>query len=214
MSRSLSIRNIYDKKFKQFQFTGLFHQAFANPEANGIWLIWGREKNGKTWWALKLANYLSAQTKVLYISAEEGTGMDFVAACKRAQIEVTNTRLKFNEYLPLEELRSKLSSRKSASVIFIDNCTIYADELRAAALRELIRDYPDKLFVMVAHEEKREPYTALAKLSKKLAKVVMHVEGLTANISGRCPGGTISIDEQKATLYWGSEILNNQNLMQ
>jgi len=208
MSRSLSIKNLYAKKFQQFEFDGLYKTAMGNPESNGIWIIWGREKNGKTWWALKLANYLSKQTKVLYISAEEGTGLDFVAACKRAGLSSNNNDLKFDEYLSIGELNEKLKSRKSAKVVFIDNCTIYADELRAGALRDLIKQYPDKLFVFVAHEEKREPYTALAKLAKKLAKVIMHVQGLATHISGRCPGGIISIDETKAALYWGSEIIN------
>ena len=206
MPRSLSVRNLYDKKFNQFEFDGLYQRAFGHPESNGIWIIWGREKNGKTWWALKLADYLSRKTKVLYISAEEGTGMDFVSACKRAGISTSNSQLKFEEYLSIDELKAKLQSRKSAKVVLLDNCTIYADELRATALRQLIKDYPDKLFILIAHEEKREPYTALAKLARKLAKIIMHVQGLTAHISGRCPGGVISIDENKSALYWGSEI--------
>jgi len=213
MSRSLSIRNLYDKKFEQLQFDGHYNQAMGNPESNGIWIIWGKEKNGKTWWALKLADYLSNQTKVLYISAEEGTGMDFVDACKRAGLSTKNNNLKFEEYLSINELTAKLKSRKSAKVIFIDNATIYADELRAAGLRQLVRNFPDKLFIMLAHEEKREPYTALAKLARKLAKIIMHVQGLTTQISGRCPGGTISIDETKAALYWGTETTNkNQQI--
>jgi hypothetical protein len=207
MSRSLSIRNLYDKKFQQLAFDGLYLQAIGNPESNGIWIIWGKEKNGKTWWALKLADYLSKQTKVLYISAEEGTGMDFVDACKRAGLHTGNKNLKFEEYLSINELTEKLKSRKSAKVIFLDNCTVYADELRAAMLRQLTKNYPDKLFILVAHEEKREPYTALAKLARKLAKIIMHVQGLATHVSGRCPGGIISIDEQKATLYWGTEII-------
>lgn len=205
MSRSLTIKTLYQKKFKQFQFDGLFKEAMGNPESNGIWIIWGKEKNGKTTWALQLADYLSKQTKVLYISAEEGTGMDFITACKRARLEVSNTNLKFEEYLTIDELHTKLQSRKSAKAVFIDNCTIYADELRAAALRDLIKKYPDKLFVLIAHEEKREPYTALAKLAKKLAKIILHIQGLAAHISGRCPGGIINIDEHKAVMYWGTK---------
>jgi hypothetical protein len=211
MARSLSIRNLFDKKFKQFVFDGLYAKALGHPESNGIWIIWGREKNGKTWWALLLASYLSLKTKVLYISAEEGIGMDFVAACKRARLESNNRNLHFEEYMPVDELYKKLQARKSAQVVFIDNCTVYTDELRAAGLRKLKQDFPDKLFVLLAHEEKREPYTALAKLAKKLANIIMHVQGLATHVSGRCPGGIISIDETKATLYWGTDILETQN---
>jgi hypothetical protein len=211
MARTLSVRNIYDKKFKQFQFDGLYQKAMGCPETNGIWIIWGMEKNGKTWWALKLSDYLSKQTKVLYISAEEGTGLDFVAACKRAGIDVANKALKFSEYLPMDDLKVKLAAKKCPRVIIIDNTTVYSNEIKPADLMKLTRDYPDKLFIFLAHEEKGEPYKALAKEAKKLAKIIMYVQGLATQISGRCPGGIISIDEQKAALYWGSSINNNQN---
>lgn len=210
MSRSLSIRNLYDKKYKQFQFDGLYQQAMGNPESNGIWIIWGKEKNGKTWWALKLADYLSKQAKVLYISAEEGMGMDFRDACKRAGLLATNRMFHLEPYIGIDELFKKLKSRKSARIIFIDNCTVYSSELKPSDLMKLIRQYPDKLFVFLAHEEKGEPYKALAKEARKLAKIIMHVQGLATQISGRCPGGIISVDEQKAALYWGTEIINKQ----
>ena len=204
MARSISVKNLYDKKFKTFPFIGIYSKAMGMPETNGAWLVWGAEKNGKTWFALMLAQYISQFEKVLYISAEEGTGKDFVEACKRAGIESDNTHLKFDEYLALDELEQKISKRKSAKVIVIDNCTIYADELKAAKLRQLLQKHSDKLFIFIAHEEKKEPYTAIAKLVRKLAKIIMHVQGLTAQISGRCPGGVISIDEEKSQIYWGS----------
>ena len=60
--------------------------------------------------------------------------------------------------------------------------------------------------VLLAHMEKNEPYTATAKLAKKLAKIIIRVDGLTAFVSGRCPGGIITINEQTAQLYHGSKI--------
>jgi hypothetical protein len=153
-----------------------------------------------------LADYLSKRKKVLYISAEEGTNMDFVDACKRAKLSDKNANLKFNEYMCIDELKEKLKSRKSADVIFIDNTTVYADEMKASDFNVLIREFPNKLFIFLAHEEKKEPYTALAKRCKKFAKVIVHVVGLAAHVSGRVPGGTISIDENKAALYWGTTI--------
>lgn len=183
--------------------------AFGQPEKSGVWIIWGMEKNGKTWFALMLADYLSQFEKVMYVSAEEGAGKDFVAACKRAKISDKNSNLKINEYISMEDLKQKIKSRKSANVIVLDNCTVYADELRTADFHQLIRQFPNKLFIFLAHEEKKEPYTALAKLCKKFAKVICHVKGLTAQVSGRVPGGIITIDENKSALYWGSP---NQNI--
>lgn len=203
MARSLNIRNLYDKVFDFFPFVGLWLKAMGMPETCGAWLLFGLDKNGKTWFALLLAAYLSTFTKVLYISAEEGVAMDFVAACKRAKLEPSNKKLLFREYMSIEDLRAFLRKRKSPRVVFIDNVTMYTDELRATVIKDMLKEHKNVLFVFMAHEEKGLPSTAAAKLVRKLAKIILHVKGLTAFISGRCPGGTLTVDEEKAALYWG-----------
>jgi hypothetical protein len=211
MARISTIRNLYDKKFAAYPFDGPFGKAIGEPEKHGAWLIYGPEKNGKTWIALKLAEYISKFERTLYISAEEGMTKGFVDACKRANIDKNNKRLHFHEYISIEELDEKLSRRKAQRIIFLDNLTIYADELKAASFRDLLRKHDNKLFIFVAHEEKGHPYTAVAKLARKLAKIIIQVKGLTAFISGRCPGGSISIDEEKAALYWGMPTTETNN---
>lgn len=204
MSRTLTVKNLYDKTFKTWPFTGIFQKAMDEPETSGVWLVYGPEKNGKTWFALMLAKYISGFERTLYVSAEEGTGRDFIDACKRADIEPGHRQLQFLEYIPLDELDEKLSQRKAAKVVFIDNTTVYAEELKGGMISRLKRKHEDKLFIFIAHEEKGEPYTAPAKLAKKIAKIIVRVQGLTALISGRCTGGKICIDETKSALYWGS----------
>lgn len=208
MSRMLTIKNIYDKKFRTFSFDGVWKDTIGEPEQAGFWLIYGAEKNGKTWFSIKLADYLSKFARTAYVSAEEGLSKAFVEACERAGLE-PNSNLKFMEYTSIEELDAKLEKRKSPKVLVLDNITMYVDELKNGVLRKLHHKYRDtKLFIFVAHEEKNEPYTATAKLAKKLAKVIIRVEGLACFISGRCPGGTLMIDEEKAMLYHGTNIKN------
>ena len=204
----LTIKNIYDKKFRTFSFDGVWKDTIGEPEQAGFWLIYGAEKNGKTWFSIKLADYLSKFARTAYVSAEEGLSKAFVEACERAGLE-PNSNLKFMEYTSIEELDAKLEKRKSPKVLVLDNITMYVDELKNGVLRKLHHKYRDtKLFIFVAHEEKNEPYTATAKLAKKLAKVIIRVEGLACFISGRCPGGTLMIDEEKAMLYHGTNIKN------
>jgi len=206
MTRVLTPRNLYDKKHKTFDFTGSWLEIFGNPESHGAWLIWGTDKNGKTWFTLKLAQYLSTLTKVLYVSAEEGTGSAFVETCKRIGID-SNGKLHFLEYTPLEEIEELLKKRAGYKVVIIDNITVFQDELKNGAFRRLLKDYPSVLFVFLAHEERNEPYTATAKLARKLAKVIVYVQGLACIVSGRVPGGSITIDEEKAQLFHGTQIL-------
>jgi len=199
------MKNLYDKKHKTFVLDGVWKEVMGEPERHGAWIIYGLEKNGKTWFALLLADYLARFGKVLYISAEEGAGSAFVDACARARISPNKKGLNVIEYEPMEDVSSYLKKRKSARIVFIDNITIYADELKNGAFRKLLKEHPDVLFIFLAHEERGEPYTATAKLCRKLAKLIFHVQGLACTVSGRCPGGKLVIDEQRAALYHGQD---------
>jgi KaiC/GvpD/RAD55 family RecA-like ATPase len=206
MARAISTKTLFEKTYKIFEFTGVWLKLLGKISKGGIWIIYGDEKNGKTTLALQLAEYLSSFENVWYISAEEGTGKEFQDSAKRANVNPTNSKIKWSEYTDIEELEEKLSKRQSPKICFIDNATVYVDDLKNGVLRRILRDYPNITFIMLAHMEKNEPYTATSKLANKLAKVIIRVEGLTAFVSGRCPGGILTINEQTAMLYHGSQI--------
>jgi hypothetical protein len=102
----------------------------------------------------------------------------------------------------------RLRKRKAPKVVVLDNTTVYKDELQLKTLMALTEEFPDVLFIFLAHEEKGELYTTAAKNVRRLADIIFQVKGLTAFVSGRCPGGTVTVDEHKAELYWGTEINN------
>jgi len=205
MPKALSIQNLYSKTFQTLQMDGDLATVFGQPEANGAWLIWGKDKNGKTRWSLQLADYLSKQLSVLYVPAEEGFGKAFVESCQRANIDTKNKSLRFLEYISVIDLMERLSKRRGEDVVFIDNVTFYNDELKHGVLKKLLQAFPKKLFVFIAHEDRNEPHTSTAKLIKKLAKVIMYVEGMSCVVSGRVPGGMLHIDESKAKIYHGEK---------
>ncbi|HOZ95367.1 MAG TPA: hypothetical protein PLS07_00785 [Niabella sp.] len=205
MKRPFTINKILDKVHTVFPFDGLYQQVFGHPETSGLWLLYGMEKNGKTWFALKLSEYLSQFRKVLYVSAEEGTGSNFQQAVKRAKLHHRNSRLLFVDYLPVADIHLMLTRRHAPGVVLIDNTTVYGRELRSTDLVGLMREHKHTLFVVLAHERRGEPEGATAVMSKKLAQVIIRVQGLSAQISGRVPGGVIGVDEEKAMLYWGAQ---------
>lgn len=206
--RAVTIKGLLDKKFKLFDFTGLWQTIFGNPEKGGIWIVYGDEKNGKTLFAIILAFFLSKFERVDYVSAEEGVGAEFRDNVKRASGDHKNTRVKFLPYIPLDEVVKRLDKRQSARVVIIDNITVYQTELRNGQMRRLTALYPGVTFIFLAHAERKEPYGATAQLCKKLAKVIVRVEGLTAFVSGRCPGGILTVKEDTAQLYHGTKILS------
>lgn len=203
--RPKTINSIYNMSFTTLPFTGIWREVFGEPEDNGAWLLYGTEKQGKTTLALMLAKYLCTFKEVLYISGEEGFSKNIQETCMRVNIPAKSA-IRISEYVPIVKLEEKLHQRRSPSIIILDNFTIYSDELTYGRLNKLLKDFPDKLFVCIAHEEKGLPYTSSAKLCAKLAKVKIHIKGLAAFVEGRCPGGHIVINEEKAQLYWGNEL--------
>lgn len=210
MSRALTIDNIIEKKHRLWQFDGVWLSVFGELEMYGLMLIYGIEKNGKTWVALLLTEMMSRHTKVLYISAEEGTRNSFKQSCIRAKMRRGNRNLLVREYMPIADIDEMLSKRKSPTVVLIDNLTIYTDEFKNGELQRFANRHPQKRIIVLSHEERGEPYPAVARLAKRLSDVYIRVVGLVGFVGGRCPGGNLVIDEQRAQLYHGSSITNGQ----
>jgi RecA/RadA recombinase len=202
--RTLSVSNIYAMVHELFAFDGEWREVLGAPQTNGIWVIYGREKNGKTTFSLQLAHYLSAHKRTLYVSAEEGISTNFVETCRRAGIDATCRELQFLPYTDLNELKQIILKRRAPQIIFLDNATVYEEEFKNGGFRNFLKRHKDVLVVLIAHEERAEPYTAAAKLAKKLAQVIIRVEGLNAHVSGRVPGGKLTINPFNAEIYEGN----------
>lgn len=203
--RLLNTKNVASKKFTQLEgLTAHFRDTLGEPEAYGIWIIYGKEKHGKTLCSLHLANELSRMEKVLYISAEEGISMHFQDTIERLNINPNNRKLLYSEYLSIDELRVILKRRTAPKIVFVDNVTAMIHELKQDAARKLQQDFPNVLFVYVAHQEKNEPYTAIAKKIKIWSKAIFKVEGMRVLVSGRVPGGEFDLNEARAWLYHGT----------
>jgi len=206
MTRSLTARNLFEKRIgKTVSFdSDLLTKAIGKAEMKGCWLIYGPEKNGKTWFTLQLVKALAHFEKVAYISAEEGTDLSFIRACERAGISAAD-KILFDEYLSVEEIKEKFSKPKTPNILVIDNLTIYRDEFKSVGIRDLINSFPTKLIIFVAHEDRKEPYPACAKMASKMAKVIINVKGLRAFIVSRfSEGGSIEINDEMSEMYWGN----------
>lgn len=208
MSRALTTQNVYDKKHITFKLSGVYKEVLGDPEKGGAWIIYGKDKNGKTWGTLLLCAYLSEQVYILFISAEQGLSKSFTDAVRRAKLDPTNKNIHFVGYIELAEIYTRLNRRNPPEVVVIDNLTFYTDELKAAAFKQLLKDFPKTTFIFLAHEERGMPYTATAKLCLKVAEIIIRVQGLLLIVSGRCPGGELAIDENKAALYHGQSLIN------
>lgn len=204
--RSLTAANVLQKKrgrTVKLQ-NPILRQLIGEAEAKGYWLIYGMEKNGKTWFTLQLAKDISLSEKVAYISAEEGVDDSFKQACLRANITASD-KIVFDEYLSVDDIVEKFSKPKTPNIIIIDNLTMYADEIKSSRLKkDLLDRLPNKLIILIAHEDRKKPYPAVAQMARKLSKVIINVVGLRAFVVSRfSQGGHVDIEERNAELYWG-----------
>lgn len=214
MSRTkpLTLNQLSQKKYNTFEFDGMWLDVFGTPEKSGMWLIYGDEKHGKTTLAIKLGEYLSNFGKVLYVSAEEGMSFTFQQAVIRSKVNLENKMYHFTEYLTFDQLSERLSKQRSHKIIILDNVTVYKDDFKNDGLYRLLEKNKNKLFIFLAHAEGKEPYLSYAKLIKKLANVIVRVEGLRAFVGGRCPGGEIHIDQNYSELYHGTNVESNEKI--
>ena len=173
--RTLSVKQAYSKKFKTFEFDGIWQEVMDNPETTGGWIIHGDEKQGKSTFALMLANYLSQFEKVLYISAEEGVSKHFTEMMQRMGITDTNKRFKLVEYQEWEDLEERFKKRQCEKIIFIDNITVYRDEITKATLKKLLKEHSNKLIIFISHEERKLPDTAQGQYWRKMSKIIIRV---------------------------------------
>ncbi len=178
MAKAISNKNVADAKFNPAPFEGAFKAALGRPELKGSWLIFGKSGSGKTTFALQLAKYLTRFVdKVAFDSLEQGLSLSMQKAWKRVDMEEAGSKVIFLDKESLLELRERLAKRKSPNVVIIDSvmCLI---GLRMSDYQKLVNDYPNKLFVFLAHEDdKGKPSPAIAEKIRKLSDIKMHVEG-------------------------------------
>lgn len=176
--KAISNKNVADAKFNPAPFEGAFKASLGRPELKGSWLIFGGSGAGKTTFALQLAKYLTNFVdKVAFDSLEQGLSLSLQKTWNRVGMEEVGTKVILLDKEPLPELWERLTKRKSPDVVFIDS-VICLIGLRMADYQRLLNDFPNKLFVFLAHEDnKGKPSPAIAEKIRKLSDIKMHVEG-------------------------------------
>lgn len=212
MGRALSNKNVCDARFETAEFTGAWLESFGRPELRGAWIIYGESGTGKTHFALMLMKYLTRfANRVAYDTLEQGLSLSFQNSWNDAEMQDVGSSAIVLDKETIEELRERLDRKRSPSVVIIDSITALVGFTRAV-FTKLINDYPDKLFIFIAHEENGKPYPAVAQHVRKLSEVKMHVEGFKAFFTTRFKGDKgeggepFTIWEQGATDYWADKL--------
>lgn len=180
MARAISNRNMCDARFEAAQFDGPWLAAIGKPELRGAWIIFGESGSGKTHFALQLLGYLTKfADKVAYDTIEQGISLSFQTSWNDAEMGQYGNKVIILDKEQIPELRERLRKRKSPQIIVIDSITALVGFTRST-FAALLDEFPNKLFIFIAHEEGGKPYPAVAKHVRKLSEVKMRVEGFKA----------------------------------
>lgn len=208
MAKAISNKNVLDARFEVADFAGKWLASFGRPELRGAWIIYGESGSGKTHFALELLKYLSQFVdKAAYDTLEQGLSLSFQNAWRNAEMQEVGSKVVVLAKEAISDLRTRLAKRKSPSVVVIDSITALLGFTRSVFI-ELINDFPDKLFIFIAHEENNKPYPAIAQHVRKLSEVKIRVEGYKAFTTTRFKGDNgeggsdFVIWEQGANEYW------------
>lgn len=210
MARAFSVYDVLSSNRDVTEFSGEWAEVIGHPELRGCWIVWGQSFNGKTSFTMKLCKYLCEFDKVIYNSLEEGVSRTMQIALERFKMKDVARRFTVLDGEVMEDLKLRLSKRKSANIIIIDS--IQYAQFSYADYKQLKKCFPNKLFIFVSHAEGNLPEGRLANKIRYDAPVKIHVEGYRAFINSRYCEATeryITIWNEGASRYWGEKENDN-----
>lgn len=204
-TRALSVTDLLNKKYKLFEFDGEWYEAFRQPEAKGVWFVWGNSGNGKTTFVLDLIKYLAGFSKVAYNSLEEAGAHTMQEAFRRTGMADVSRKVILIEGESIQELEERMSRHKSPGVYVIDSVQ-YAG-ITYNEYKSLKEAHRDKLIIFISHAEGKLPEGRVAKKIMYDASLKIWVEGYRAISKGRYigPKGIYTIWHDGADKYWGTK---------
>ena len=202
MAKALSVDNLMNKKYRVFDFSGAWRDAFSTPEKRGVWFIWGNSGNGKTSFIVQLIKYLSTFTKVDFVSLEEGSSLTMRNAFVNAGFKASDKNVRILDGYNLDLLKSELQKKRSAPIVVIDSF-----QYTQLSYKEYIlfkEQFRNKLLIFISHASGSQPSGRPAKSVMFDATLKIWVEGYKAFSKGRFIGqtGQYTVWDDGAERYW------------
>ena len=148
----------------------------------------GRAAAVKSHLALELLKYLwRVRGSAAYDTLEQGLSLSFQNAWKKRR----NAGGRLPGYRAGERTDQGVAGTpaeaQSPNVIVIDSITALVGFTRTVFM-ELINEFPDKLFIFIAHEENNKPYPAIAQQRAEALGGEIRVEGYKGFVTTRFKG--------------------------
>lgn len=180
LKRALNANDIRKCNDRPLGFEGEFRDAFGDVAVNAVWLLWGQSGMGKSTMAMILAKYLTQFTnqygRVHYASMEENVKS---STFKNRVIEFDLPKSFQAANESLEDLRERLSRRKSAHFVIIDSADKalrpYKQTERLAVIEKFVDDFAHKHIIIIGRASGNKP-NALAAEIEYMAGIKVQVK--------------------------------------
>lgn len=190
--RALSIQNVKDYQPKTMGFTGRWLDTIGDPEPFGSWIIYGDSGQGKTRFTVQLSKYLLSfnNVRLAYNSLEEGLSATFKHALLDTGVQ-TETKGHFELWpkCDFDDMKAAMKKKRSPNVIVIDSLQYLG--ITYEDYKQLVREYPKKLFIWISHEAGSKPDGQTAKKVLYNSDVKVRVKNFYATITSRYKGRNI-----------------------
>lgn len=210
MGRAISNKNVLQARFDVADFDGAWLASFGRPELRGSWIIYGGSGSGKTTFVLMMCKYLTRFRRVAYDSIEQGLSLSLQRAWERVNMGEAGTGIVLLDKENLRDLRKRLKKKQSPDVVVIDSVH-YLRRFYDKDYQDFCDEFPDKLFIWIAHEKGGLPKGMLAQNIRYDAEIKVRVEGYKAFVTTRYEvpergegGADFVIWEQGAREYWAN----------
>lgn len=190
-------KDIDQKRYEQFGWSGRWLAAFGDPAVNSKWFVLGPSASGKSSFVMQLSKELSQWGTVLYLSYEEGVGMEFQRRMRQQQMNEVQGRFQVVPDETVEEIGERLEKNRKIRFVVVDSFQMsqwsYEDAL------SLVRRFPKKGFIFVSQEYKGQPIGKAAIRLRYMADMKVRVAGYKAYCQGRSqsePGNSFVVWEE------------------
>jgi len=192
-----------NKKRDILPFDGQWLKGIGCPELKGVWFFHGDSGNGKTTFVFQLCKYLCQFVKVGYNSIEEGDSLSIRKVMERVGMKDVERSFQFYDQDSIEDTKERLRKRGAPQVIVLDSWQYC--EMRVIELKQMEREFPDTLFIIIGHTENNKPMGSGLSVFYH-ASVKGKITGYKAFIVSRYLSGgagePVVIWEEGASKYW------------
>ena len=175
----MSSRDLKDYRYDNYDFDGKWLDLVGKPAKKFHMMVYGRPKQGKSYFCFDLAQYLSNFGKVLYIAAEEG----FSATLQKKLEDMggDNDNLDFANFRDYETIKNALPGHDYRFVV-IDSVNYI--RIEPEQIEELKADKPRMALITVQQATKDGKFRGSQQFAHNCDIIIEVIQGV-AHSTGR-----------------------------